>query len=79
MKGHISTVDFALFYSYSYEGSYDSYCGPMEYELDPSGLLQTYLTYDNAYLLTLAPLASHSDGTITHTLRARLVGWISVF
>ena len=75
--GHIATVDFTGYYTFDLEGMYSSYCGQLEYFLDPtSSPSQTYLTYDGAYLLTLAPLdGQHSDGTFQHVLRARLVEW----
>ena len=62
--GHISTVDFTGYYNYPYFGLYSSYCGPLEYVLD-SGDAETYLDYDDAFLLTLAPLndGTHTDGT----------------
>lgn len=70
-KGLISTHDFTGYYDNDHEGLYSSYCGPLEYVLDPNGPAQTYLTYDGDFLLTLAPLANvHADGAYTHTLRA---------
>ena len=66
VKGHIDTVDFTNFYTFDTEGAYDSFCGGLEYILDPSGTPspQTYLVYDGAFLLTLAPLdGTHTDST----------------
>lgn len=74
-------LDFSGFFSFSLEGSYNSYCGAIEFILDPSGspAAQTYLVYDGATALTFAPTFSHAAGSFTHTLRVRVDAYPSVF
>lgn len=81
VMGHIQTIDFDGFYTYDYLGAYNNYCGPLEFVLDPAGATGGgHLTFDGVSRLTLAPTkGAHTDGVYTHTLRARLQDWISVF
>ena len=72
---HVSTtVDFTDYYTCPLcplSGKYSNHCGPLEYVLD-SGSTETYLDYNEDFLLTLTPLndGTHSAGTYSHTLRA---------
>ena len=77
-KGLIETWDFTSVFSFTLEGSYSSYCGGVEYILDLSPISQSptaYLTYDGSFILTNAPITTHSDLRVQHILRARVVNW----
>ena len=50
------------------EGDYSSYCGSLNYVLNATIPVQTYLKYDGATLLTFEPLEEHAAGNYTVVL-----------
>ena len=75
-----SYVDFAGHFTFDLQGEYNSFCGDLEYVLDPSGApVQTYLTYDGSTTLEFAPTETDPTGVHSHTLRVRLADFQAAY